>query len=237
MQINSVLKVVIVLLLIMIISLSGALLIIKKNGKAPADTGLTSDTVQGETTTAEKDTSDVSETSASDTDEITTSEITTAPDPVDPVEPVDPPVDPVDPVEPVDPPTDPTVTAPKGFSLTKEFKSNTGTKLNTRIVCNAIEENGKVRLTVEMYLDYRSLQLGARREKDCSLTVGGQKIPFTTDKIAEDSNEMHSMLLCSSSQYVEYGKAIQISSSFAARVVYSGVEIGKIVTDDTLLIK
>lgn len=237
MQINSVLKVIIVLLIIMILSLVGALFIIKRGNNEPADTGAVStnettvnDTTGSDTTSAENTSAVVSDTTAESVNPPQT-------EPVNPpqTEPVNPPqTEPVNPpqTEPVNPPhTDP---IPVGFTFTKELTSDTGTKLNTRVVLTGVEDGGKIKLTSEMYLDYRSIHIGSRKGK---LIVGMQTADFTSESIVDDSNGAHTMLLASCTQYVNYGDTVTVYATFPGNIVYSGINIGKIIISEDVLVK
>ena len=234
MQINSVLKVIIVLLIIMILSLVGALFIIKRGNNEPADTDAVSTNETTVNDTTGSDTTSAENTSAGDTSAVvsdTTAESVNPPQ----TEPINPPqTEPVNPpqTEPVNPPhTDP---IPVGFTFTKELTSDTGTKLNTRVVLTGVEEGGKIKLTSEMYLDYRSIRIGSRKGK---LIVGMQTADFSSESIVDDSNDAHTKLLASCTQYVNYGDTVTVYATFPGNIVYSGINIGKIIISEDVLVK
>ena len=226
-------KLIMVLLVILIISIGLTMFLIHKaeNPGTPED----SDPL-----------SDVTDTEPEDTDEPTG---TTTPGMTDSVSPgtTEPPV--VDPPIVTDPPvtnppiTDPPVTedpnankAPVGFTLDKTFTTDTGVRLNLIAECHATRNaDGSVNLTVELYLDHRSLSMGAR---NCVLTVGDTTKEFVSERIRQDDNTPSKPLLQSVSGTFAYGETVKIYAKVPVGLTnYGGVQIKSLIIDVTLPLK
>lgn len=227
-------KLIMVLLVILIISIGLTMFLIHKTGEAgiPED----SDPLSGSTDTDPDDTDDPDETD--DPADSTTPGVT---DSVSPGT-TEPPV--VDPPIVTDPPvTEPPVTedpnankAPVGFTLDKTFTTDTGVRLNLIAECHATRNaDGSVNLTVELYLDHRSLSMGAR---NCVLTVGDTTKEFVCDRIRQDDNTPSRPLLQSVSGTFAYGETVKIYAKVPVGLTnYGGVQIKSLIIDVTLPLK
>jgi hypothetical protein len=224
-------KLIMVLLVILIISIGLTMFLIYKTGNSgnPEVT----DPLSGSTDTEPDETDD--------TDEPTG---TTTPGNTDPVSPgtTEPPA--VDPPVVTDPPvTNPPVTedpnankAPAGFTLDKTFTTDTGVRLNLIAECHATRNaDGSVNLTVELYLDHRSLSMGAR---NCVLTVGDTTKEFVSDRIRQDDDTPSRPLLQSVSGTFAYGETVKIYAKVPVGLTnYGGVQIKSLIIDVTLPLK
>lgn len=127
-------------------------------------------------------------------------------------------------------------TVPDGFRLKKSFSSGTGTPLNIRADVRGEKDaaTGKVKVTVLLYLDYRSLYLGGR--KNCRLSLGDVSEVFTVPGIHEDSAEEHSQFIASVERLCDYGEKLSLYAKVPFRGSYSDIEIDalEIYTDITV---
>jgi hypothetical protein len=134
-----------------------------------------------------------------------------------------------EPVTTTPPETDPPLVgpeAPEGFSLTKKYETESGTKLNVRAVCNAVRnDNGSVSLTVEVYLIHYSLGMGARN--GCRLTINENTVKFSTEKISQTENKKTTTLLFSHTETVPYGEIVDVYVKMPIRVTYGSGENAK----------
>ena len=128
-------------------------------------------------------------------------------------------------------------TVPDGFRLKKSFSSGTGTPLNIRADVRGEKDaaTGKVKVTVLLYLDYRSLYLGGR--KNCSLSLGDVSEVFTVPGIHEDSAEEHSQFIASVERLCNYGEKLSLYAKVPFRGSYSDVEIDALEIDTDITVK
>lgn len=128
-------------------------------------------------------------------------------------------------------------TAPDGFRLKKSFSSGTGTPLNIRADVRGEKDaaTGKVKVTVLLYLDYRSLYLGGR--KNCRLSLGDVSEVFTVPGIHEDSAEEHSQFIASVERLCDYGEKLSLYAKVPFRGSYSDVEIDALEIDTDITVK
>ncbi len=128
-------------------------------------------------------------------------------------------------------------TVPDGFRLKKSFSSGTGTPLNIRADVRGEKDaaTGKVKVTVLLYLDYRSLYLGER--KNCRLSLGDVSEVFTVPGIHEDSIEEHSQFIASVERLCDYGEKLSLYAKVPFRGSYSDVEIDALEIDTDITVK
>lgn len=128
-------------------------------------------------------------------------------------------------------------TVPDGFRLKKSFSSGTGTPLNIRADVRGEKDaaTGKVKVTVLLYLDYRSLYLGGR--KNCRLSLGDVSEVFTVPGIHEDSAEEHSQFIASVERLCDYGEKLSLYAKVPFRGSYSDVEIDALEIDTDITVK
>lgn len=128
-------------------------------------------------------------------------------------------------------------TVPDGFRLKKSFSSGTGTPLNIRADVRGEKDaaTGKVKVTVLLYLDYRSLYLGGR--KNCRLSLGDVSEVFTVPGIHEDSIEEHSQFIASVERLCDYGEKLSLYAKVPFRGSYSDVEIDALEIDTDITVK
>ena len=118
-------------------------------------------------------------------------------------------------------------TVPDGFRLKKSFSSGTGTPLNIRADVRGEKDaaTGKVKVTVLLYLDYRSLYLGDVSEV------------FTVPGIHEDSAEEHSQFIASVERLCDYGEKLSLYAKVPFRGSYSDIEIDALEIDTDITVK
>ena len=128
-------------------------------------------------------------------------------------------------------------TVPDGFRLKKSFSSGTGTPLNIRADVRGEKDaaTGKVKVTVLLYLDYRSLYLGGR--KNCRLSLGDVSEVFTVPGIHEDSAEEHSQFIASVERLCDYGEKLSLYAKVPFRGSYSDIEIDALEIDTDITVK
>lgn len=128
-------------------------------------------------------------------------------------------------------------TVPDGFRLKKSFSSGTGTPLNIRADVRGEKDaaTGKVKVTVLLYLDYRSLYLGGR--KNCRLSLGDVSEVFTVPGIHEDSAEEHSQFIASVGRLCDYGEKLSLYAKVPFRGSYSDIEIDALEIDTDITVK
>lgn len=217
-------KLITVLLIILIITLALTLFLLSKteNNENPADSEpQESNTTDSEPPASSSDTIGSVDTPPADT---TDPEDTTNPPPF-----TEPPVTTPPVTEP--PVTNPPQTdedrdpAPSGFSLEKVFTSDTGTRLNLRMECVAKENrDGRITMTVNLYLEHNSLQMGKRT--GCRLSVGNLSETFTTDPIRQEEAKNTATLLHSISGIFSYGESVELYAKMPVRLSnYAGVAI------------
>ena len=128
-------------------------------------------------------------------------------------------------------------TVPDGFRLKKSFSSGTGTPLNIRADVRGEKDaaTGKVKVTVLLYLDYRSLYLGGR--KNCRLSLGDVSEVFAVPGIHEDSAEEHSQFIASVERLCDYGEKLSLYANVPFRGSYSDIEIDALEIDTDITVK
>lgn len=128
-------------------------------------------------------------------------------------------------------------TVPDGFRLKKSFSSGTGTPLNIRADVRGEKDaaTGKVKVTVLLYLDYRSLYLGGR--KNCRLSLGDVSEVFAVPGIHEDSAEEHSQFIASVERLCDYGEKLSLYAKVPFRGSYSDIEIDALEIDTDITVK
>lgn len=128
-------------------------------------------------------------------------------------------------------------TVPDGFRLKKSFSSGTGTPLNIRADVRGEKDaaTGKVKVTVLLYLDYRSLYLGGR--KNCRLSLGDVSEVFTVPGIHEDSVDEHSQFIASVERLCDYGEKLSLYARVPFRGSYSDIEIDALEIDTDITVK
>ena len=128
-------------------------------------------------------------------------------------------------------------TVPDGFRLKKSFSSGTGTPLNIRADVRGEKDaaTGKVKVTVLLYLDYRSLYLGGR--KNCRLSLGDVSEVFTVPGIHEDSVDEHSQFIASVERLCDYGEKLSLYAKVPFRGSYSDIEIDALEIDTDITVK
>lgn len=128
-------------------------------------------------------------------------------------------------------------TVPDSFRLKKSFSSGTGTLLNIRADVRGEKDaaTGKVKVTVLLYLDYRSLYLGGR--KNCRLSLGDVSEVFTVPGIHEDSAEEHSQFIASVERLCDYGEKLSLYAKVPFRGSYSDIEIDALEIDTDITVK
>lgn len=128
-------------------------------------------------------------------------------------------------------------TVPDGFRLKKSFSSGTGTPLNIRADVRGEKDaaTGKVKVTVLLYLDYRSLYLGGR--KNCRLSLADVSEVFTVPGIHEDSAEEHSQFIASVERLCDYGEKLSLYAKVPFRGSYSDIEIDALEIDTDITVK
>ncbi len=225
-------KAIVALLFILIALLVAILILMSKSEPSATPSDTDTDTMPAVTTDAVDTSSDTSEavTTAPDVEGTTDAAPITEPPVTDPVTTAPPATEPpvTDPVTTEPPVTEPPVgpEAPEGFSLTKTYESESGTKLNIRAVCTAVRgENGSVSLTVDVYLLHYSLGMGPRN--GCLLTVGENTVKFSTERIKQEENKKTSTLLFSHTEAVAYGDIADIYVKMPIRVTYGSGENAK----------
>lgn len=126
---------------------------------------------------------------------------------------------------------------PDGFRLNKTVTSETGTALNIRADVRGEKDaaTGKVKLTVLLYIDYRSLQIGER--KNCRLSLGDSSDVFTLPAISEASAEEHSTFIASAELFCDYGETVSLYAKVPFRGSYSDVEIDALEIDTDITVK
>ncbi len=209
MKIDVAVKFIIVLLVIMIVSLSVALIILNNDDgeketkpavttKAPLTTK--PDTTPEETTTPET---------------TTTPKTTEKPDTTEPDQ-VDPPV------------------VPDGLSVEKSFRSNTGVSLNLRADVKAFEKNGKAYIRVDVYLEHYSINANPRKG---TIVIGDEKFSFVTGSLIDSSTQKTETLLVSKEAEVGYGEVVDIKVDLESNITYGGKMLEHIVAEGTVTVK
>ncbi len=123
-------------------------------------------------------------------------------------------------IEPVDP------DKVGAFSKDVTLTSSTPTSLKLRAECHAESKgDGKATIKVELYFDYQTLFLGAR--KGCVLKVGDKTVKFDLSTIEEDDPALHKVYLTSTEVTVAAGSTVSVYAS----IPYNGTYSGQYITD------
>lgn len=222
MKIDVAVKIIIVLLVVMIALVLSVIILMDNDGKdekettkittteekITTDNGVTPpDTSTSTPDTSDPDTSDpdtsVPETSVPDTSEPDTS----APDT-----------------------SEPDTSEPDGDELPDDFlvkttlKSDTGTKLNLVADVTAYEDNGRVKVVIEISLDHYSLTV---RGKTCSLVIGDETVVFSANAISYSGSNTQTVLYTYEGSFDD-GQTLDIFIEYPFNGKYGGVEIDDI---------
>ncbi len=224
-------KLILVLLFILVITVGITLILIRnaEQENPSQDSGTTHEPAD---TSDHATTPDATPDSTDSTDSTDTSSVTTPPVTTPPV--TTPPV--TDPPTTTPPTTSAPDLAPEGFALSQTFQTDTGVRINLIAECHATRNHdGTVNLTVELYLDHRSLSMGPR---NCVLTVGSVSQKFTTERINQETNAHTKLLLQTFSGTFSYGETVNIYAKVPTGLTnYGGVQIKNLIIDATLLLK
>lgn len=127
--------------------------------------------------------------------------------------------------------------APDSFKLKKSIDSETGTGLNIRadVRGEADAATGKIKVTVLLYIDYRSLYIGER--KNCRLSLGDTSEVFTVPAITEDDNSEHTQFIASVERFCDYGETLSLYAKVPFRGSYSDIEIDSLEIDTEIVVK
>lgn len=127
--------------------------------------------------------------------------------------------------------------APDGFILKKSISSETGTALNLRADVRGETDaaTGKVKVTVLLYIDYRSFYLGER--KNCRISLGDTSEIFNVPAISEDDNSEHTQFIASVERLCDYGETLSLYAKVPFRGTYSDVEIDSLEIDTSITVK
>ena len=245
MRIEVAVKVIIVLLIILILSLVAALLLMQNaEEETPGETSEATVSVSDSETSAETDepadtTPDSTEaTQPEDTKPEDTKPEDTKPEDTKPedTKPEDTKPEDTKPEDTKPEDTEPEDTEPAEIVLRKTFKTDTGTVLNLRAaVTGAKLGDGKIRLTVSLYLDHYSISFGAR--SDCRLAVGDTEKVFTTPALQQTEEKATATLLQTVEIVVNEGETVMIRASYPARAVYAGVSIQTLTIEEALTVQ
>lgn len=219
MQIKSAIKIVSIFLVVLILLLAILLLATKRSNGGDDDT--TDDTTTAETVTD-------GETTAADTTSAEgdgTSEPSGTTDPAE----TTPPSDTTAPAETTKPDA-PSV--PTNYEFKKTLRTDNGTALALRADCRGVKEGDKVKVTVTLYLEHRSLEMRAR--SGCRLSLGDVSKTFEIDAIKVDDNNKYSQLICTVERLCNYGETVSVFARMPFRGVYSGVEIEFLEIDSSI---
>lgn len=127
--------------------------------------------------------------------------------------------------------------APDSFKLKKSIDSETGTGLNIRADVRGETDaaTGKIKVTVLLYIDYRSLYIGER--KNCRLSLGDTSEVFTVPAITEDDNSEHTQFIASVERFCDYGETLSLYAKVPFRGSYSDIEIDSLEIDTEIVVK
>ena len=236
MKIENAIKIIIVLLVVIILTLIGALVIMIAGDNEPKGTETApqhqttppEETTPEETTTPEQTTTPEGTTTPEQT---TTPEGTTTPEQT---------TTPEDTTTPPTSTTDPDVTAPDGFTMNKTYLSDTGSNLNLKAVLTANKTtDGKVKVKVELYLVHYNLYINAKGGN--KLTLGDVTKTFKTEKFNVEDDSKQETLLASIEGVYEYGDTVDLEAVFHANCTYGGkngaVELEEIVINESVTLE
>lgn len=235
MRIEVAVKVIIVLLVVLILSLVAALLLMQNaEEETPGETTETTVSVSDSETSAETDepadtTPDSTEaTQPEDTKPEDTKPEDTKPEDTKPED-----TKPED-TKPED--TKPEDTEPEEIVLRETFKTDSGTVLNLRaVVTGAKMGDGRIRLTVSLYLDHYSISFGAR--SDCRIAIGDTEKRFSVPALSQSEEKATATLLQTLEAIVNEGETVTIRASYPARAVYAGVSIQELIIEEALTVR
>ena len=221
MEIKSAIKIVSIFLVVLIILLATVLLATNRSNSGDggddetyddtttAETVTDGETTSADTTSAEEGTSEPADTTApADT---TQAAGTTAP---------------AETTKPDAP------AVPANYEFKKTLTTDNGTALALRAECRGVKEGDKVKVTVTLYLEHRSLEMRAR--SGCRLSLGDVSKTFEIDAIKVDDNNKYSQLICTVERLCDYGETVSVFARMPFRGVYSGVEIEFLEIDSSI---
>lgn len=225
MKIDVAVKIIIVLLVIMIVSLVSVIVLIDDDGKDEKETTkITSSEDEGTTGNGitPPDTSD-GDTSSSDSSEIDTSDPDTSESDT-----TDPDSTESDTSEPDT--SEPDTSEPDGDELPGDIlvnttlRSDTGTKLNLVADIAAYEDDGRVKVVIEISLEHYSLSV---RSRTCSLVIGDETVVFSADAISYSGSSTKTVLYTYEGSF-DNGQTLDIFVEYPYNGTYGGTEIDDI---------
>lgn len=230
MRIETAVKAIIVLLVILILSLGTALILM--NRAENADDG--SDTVTTDGVTTDAGTTDTVTVDGTEADGTTAEPPATDEPPATEPPATEPPAtDPPITISPI--PPEPLAPDSGKTVFTQTLKTDTGTVLNLRAELTGVRQaDGKIRLTVSLYLDHYSISFGSR--SGCTLSVGQTTKTFTVPSVMQDEEKASATLLQTLEVTVSDGETVTVGASYPARAVYAGVEIPVLSLSETVTV-
>lgn len=226
MRIETAIRIVIVLLVIIVTALVAALFIIKNEGEPHGTETAPQTTTEPSTTEPDKTTPSGTTDPEVTSPEATTPEVTTPTGTTTPEITTTPDESTTDEGDKI---------APDDFSLKKTFSTDTGTFLNLKAVLTANEEGGKVRVKVELFLDHYSLFMGARN--GCKLSFGDVNETFSVDKFELEENIHYITPLHVIEGTFEYGETYDLYAFYRANCLYGDVEVGNLVIEESVTLE
>ncbi len=211
MQIKSAIKIIAIFLVVMILLLAILLLATNK----PKDGG--DETADG---TSEADITTADETTG--TDDVTTGESTGTTAGAETTVPQDTSSSSV--TTAPDETTKPDAPAvPANYEFKKTLKTDNGTALALRADCYGVKEGDKVKVTVSLYLEYRSIEM--RERSGCRLSLGDVSKTFGIEALSVEDNGLHTLFVCSVEKLCGYGDDVAVYARMPFRGTYAGVDI------------
>ena len=210
MKIDVAVKIIIVLLVVMIVSLVSVIVLMDDDGKS--EKGTTKITSSEDDSTSDDDITppDTSDTETSDTEtsETDTSETDTSEPETSEPETSEPDIGDL----------------PDDFLVSTTLKSDTGTKLNLIADVAAYEDDGRVKVVIEISLEHYSLTV---RSKTGSLVIGDETIVFSADAISYSGSNTKTVLYTYEGSFDD-GQTLDIFIEYPFNGKYGGVEIDDI---------
>jgi len=240
MRIEVAVKVIIVLLVVLILSLVAALLLMQNaEEEIPGETTETTVSVSDSETSAETDEpADTTPDSTEDTQPEDTKPEDTKPEDTKPedTKPEDTKPEDTKPEDTRPEDTKPEDTEPEEIVLRETFKTDSGTVLNLRaVVTGAKMGDGRIRLTVSLYLDHYSISFGAR--SDCRIAIGDTEKRFSVPALSQSEEKATATLLQTLEAIVNEGETVTIRAGYPARAVYAGVSIQELIIEEALTVR
>ena len=131
-------------------------------------------------------------------------------------------------------PVGPITPAPDDLDKTVTLTTDTGTKLNLRAVCQmSVSKNENVTLYVSLYLDHSAIGVGSRTAK---LTVGSDKQSIKVPSISVSESGKYSTLIGSYTGEYMYGDTVKISANYQFRGSYGETKIDSLNIDDEIVL-